>query len=138
MVWVASEKIHGCNFSVYCDGDIVKYGRRNDYITKDIPIDSGKIDTFFVESFYSAPKIVSGFHNKLGDLFKSLKEHYPTIKNYTLYGEYFGGNWIEKTESKAKPVQTGIKYTPNHEYLVFDANIQTTDGLSLWVDALDL
>lgn len=46
--WVASEKIHGSNFSVFCDGQIVKYGRRNDFLTKDIPVGEEKVDTYFV------------------------------------------------------------------------------------------
>lgn len=117
---------------------MVKYGRRNDFITKDIPVGEEKVDAYFLESFYNAPVLVQKFHNKLGDLFKSLQEVYPTIKSYTLYGEYFGGNWPEKTESKVKAVQTGIKYTPNHEFLVFDVNIKTTDGQDFWIDALDL
>lgn len=116
----------------------MKYGRRNDFITKDIPVLEEKLDTYFLESFYSAPSLVVRFHNKLGELFNSLKETYPNIKSYTLYGEYFGGNWPEKTESKAKAIQTGINYTPNHEFMVFDVNIKTTDGKDFWVDATDI
>ena len=48
IIWTASEKIHGSNFSVNCDGHTVRYGRRNDYITKDIPVGEEKVDSYFV------------------------------------------------------------------------------------------
>ena len=35
-------------------------------------------------------------------------------------------------------MQTGITYTPNHEFLVFDANIKTNDEQDFWIDSLDL
>ena len=73
ILWVASEKIHGSNFSVFCDGKIVKYGRRNDFITKEIPINEEKIDVYFLEGFFDAMNLVLKFHNKLGDLFNDLK-----------------------------------------------------------------
>ena len=34
ILWVASEKIHGANFSIHCSEKWVRYGRRNDFITK--------------------------------------------------------------------------------------------------------
>lgn len=137
ILWVASEKIHGSNFSVFCDGKIVKYGRRNDYITKEIPIKEEKVDEYFLESFYDARNLVTKFHNKLGDLFEDLKQRYKDIVSFTLYGEYFGGNWINKELGKQKPVQTGITYTPFHEFFVFDCSVATPAGLQ-WVPALDL
>jgi Rnl2 family RNA ligase len=137
ILWVASEKIHGSNFSVFCDGKIVKYGRRNDFITKEIPIKEEKVDTYFLENFYDARNLVGKFHNKLGELFEDLKQRYKEIVSFTLYGEYFGGNWINKDLAKQKPVQTGITYTPRHEYFVFDCNVKTSTG-DEWVPALDL
>lgn len=134
---MASEKIHGSNFSVFCDGKIVKYGRRNDFITKEIPTKEEKMEAYFNESFYDAKNLVLKFHGKLGDLFEDLKKKYPDIVSYTLYGEYFGGNWIKKDMAKQKPVQTGITYTPFHEYMVFDVNVKTATG-DFWVPALDI
>jgi len=77
------------------------------------------------------------FHSKLGDLFNDLKERYKDIISYTIYGEYFGGNWITKDISKHKPVQTGITYTPFHEFFAFDVNVKTVTG-DQWVPAIDL
>lgn len=77
------------------------------------------------------------FHNKLGDLFKDLQNHYEDILSFTIYGEYFGGNWITKEPTKAKAVQTGITYTPNHEFFAFDVNVKTSTG-DLWIPATDL
>lgn len=38
IVWVASEKIHGSNFSIHFNGETVRYGRRTDFLSKDIPV----------------------------------------------------------------------------------------------------
>jgi len=57
--------------------------------------------------------------------------------SFTLYGEYFGGNWIKKDIAKQKAVQTGITYTPFHEFMVFDVNIKTQTG-DFWVPVTDI
>jgi Rnl2 family RNA ligase len=115
----------------------VKYGRRNDFITKEIPIKEEKMEGYFQESFYDAKNLVLKFHSKLGDLFEDLKKKYPDIISYTLYGEYFGGNWIKKDMAKQKAVQTGITYTPFHEYMVFDVTVKTPGG-DVWVPATEI
>jgi hypothetical protein len=33
LAWVASEKIHGANFSIHCSGQTIRYGRRKDFLT---------------------------------------------------------------------------------------------------------
>lgn len=64
----------------------MKYGRRNDFITKEIPIEADKVDTYFLENFYDARNLVLKFHNKLGDLFKDLQSHYKDLLSFTIYG----------------------------------------------------
>lgn len=39
---------------------------------------------------------------------------------FSLYGEYFGGNYPGVVNKAQKPVQKGVSYTPNHEFFVFD------------------
>lgn len=46
-MWVASEKIHGSNFSVHCSGDKVRYGRRTDFLSDEIDMDSDDPGKYF-------------------------------------------------------------------------------------------
>lgn len=43
---------------------------------------------------------------------------YPDLVNFTIYGEYFGGNWPVDDpayqKNGPKHVQKGVYYTPNH------------------------
>ena len=34
ILWTASEKIHGSNFSIHFNGETVRYGRRTDFLSK--------------------------------------------------------------------------------------------------------
>lgn len=86
VLWVASEKIHGANFSVWCDGKIVRYGRRKDFITKDIPVEEKQLDEYFLEPFFNANRLVGRFHHRLGMIFKRLQEKFKGVTSYTLYG----------------------------------------------------
>ena len=117
ILWVASEKIHGSNFSVHFNGETACYGRRTDFLTKEIPVPCEKFDDYFKESFYDAKKLVARFHNKLADIYTRIKEFDPKMIKFAVYGEYFGGNWPEKDPNFVKgpkAVQKGVYYTPNH------------------------
>ena len=144
MLWVASEKIHGSNFSVHVFGNFAKYGRRSDFITKEIPLpleNVNKIDEYFIESFYDARNIVKGFHNNLSDVWKALSEDFPEMNRFSLFGEYFGGNWPAEhklaIKDGPKHIQQGIYYTPKHEFMAFDIYVCLKDQ-SFWVDVTDL
>lgn len=135
-MWVASEKIHGSNFSVHCSGNKARYGRRTDFLTDDIEIpceDPGKL---FKESFLDARKLVKNFHNKLGNVSNKLKELFPDMIKFSIYGEYFGGNY-PGADGKFKQVQKGVYYIPHHEFMVFDIYI-VTDKTSFWVDVTEI
>lgn len=115
--WVASEKIHGSNFSILYNGETARYGRRTDFITKEIPVPCEHPGEYFNESFYDARKLVERFHNKLADIYATIKEYEPKMIKFSIYGEYFGGNWPANHPSFVKgpkAVQKGICYTPQH------------------------
>ena len=67
---------------------------------------------------------MGSFHNNLKNVFNDLKEVYPNMIKFAIYGEYFGGNWPE-VQGKVKAVQKGIYYTPSHEFMAFDIKIFT-------------
>ena len=115
---MASEKIHGSNFSIYFNGETACYGRRTDFLTKDIPVPCDNPGEYFKESFFDAKNLVKKFHNKLPDVYATIKEYDPKMLKFSVYGEYFGGLWPENhpaaVKGGPKGVQKGIYYTPNH------------------------
>jgi hypothetical protein len=58
ILWTASEKIHGSNFSIHFNGESARYGRRTDFLTKDIPVPCAKPGEYFNESFLDAKNLV--------------------------------------------------------------------------------
>ena len=58
------------------------------------------------------------FHNNLKPIYEKIKGMYPDLVNFTIYGEYFGGNWPVDDpayqKNGPKHVQKGVYYTPNH------------------------
>lgn len=73
ILWVASEKIHGSNFSIHFNGEFVRYGRRTDFLTKDIPVPCANPGEYFNETFYDARNLVTKFHNKLQTVYDNIK-----------------------------------------------------------------
>ena len=76
------------------------------------------------------------FHNKIINIYKKLKEIYPDILRFAIYGEYFGGAF-PNIESKVKAVQKGVYYIPNHDFMAFDVRV-FTDKTTFWVDVTDI
>lgn len=74
ILWVASEKIHGSNFSVHYNGQVARYGRRTDFLSNEIPVPCKDPGEFFTESFYNARNLVSRFHNKLQTIFEAISK----------------------------------------------------------------
>lgn len=92
---------------------------------------------YFKESFYDAGNYVAKIQAKLPNIYSELKAAFPDMTKFSIYGEYFGGNWPEPTGCKFKPVQKGISYCPQHEFMAFDIKI-TTSEINFWVDATDI
>ena len=92
---------------------MVRYGRRTDFLTKEIDINSKDPGKYFNEIFYDAQNLVNKFHNKLANIYKNLKELYPNMIKFSLYGEYFGGSFPNSDE-KFKHVLKGVYYIPHH------------------------
>lgn len=117
ILWVASEKIHGSNFSIHFNGETARYGRRTDFLTKDIPVPCEDIGEYFNETFFDSKKLMAKYHNKLIDVYTTIKEFDPKMIKFSIYGEYFGGNWPVNHPNFVKgpkSVQKGIYYTPEH------------------------
>lgn len=81
------------------------------------------------------------FHNKLKDVFENIRTFEPDLLKFSIYGEYFGGNWPAdhpaNIKNGPKQVQKGVYYTPHHEFYAFDIYIVASDKI-YWADVLDI
>lgn len=111
--WVATEKVHGCNFSFYVNKKSIECGRRHGFLT----------DT---DIFHDYINIKDKYTEQLNKLYEMLKVEYKNVDYIILYGELFGGIYPNtETLSKSKPVQKGVYYSPNKEFLAYDLTIVT-------------
>lgn len=93
--WIATEKIHGANFSIW-RFDEVRFGKRSNFIN---------------ESFYGYERIADTLREQ------ALKLPHGTI----IYGEYAGGSYPGVRINGAVTVQQGVYYSPDNIFLAFDA-----------------
>ena len=79
-LWIATEKLHGANFSFWCDGKEVKVASRTQFVDG---------------TFYNCQAVINKYSDKIMNLFKALPEG---TKQITIYGELFGGNVQKEVE----------------------------------------
>jgi len=87
--FVATEKLHGSNFSIYTDGENIKCARRNDFLAKN-------------ENFHGGQLIAEQMKPKVLELHKAIKETETEDFILILFGEVTG-----------ERVQLGISYGEN-------------------------
>lgn len=112
--WVATEKIHGANLVVGCDGTSARIGKRKAWLEDDEP--------FFGWQLLRAALVeaVRGVQRELGG----------TVR---LYGEIFGGAYPHgdvPALGGLSAVQTGIWYSPAIHYAVFDVVVEDCEFLA--------
>lgn len=109
--WVATEKVHGANFSFISDGTKVQCGKR-----------SGELDRFakFYKNWYPAAE---ARFEKVLKTFKAVKALHPETRTIHIYCEFFGGHYphpeVEKIQG-VQYVQKGLWYCPHYEFYCFD------------------
>jgi Rnl2 family RNA ligase len=110
--WIATEKIHGAQLVVASDGRTTRVGRRKAWLSDDEP--------FF------------GWQLLRDRLAAAAEAAVPgpgtTVR---LYGELYGGSYPHSDVPPAPgvtAVQTGIWYTPDLRFALFDVLVQTTSG----------
>lgn len=114
--WVATEKIHGANFSITTDGTSVLYGKRSSYLGSNS-----------LSIFYNSNRIQEKYEQTAIQLFHAIKEHVD-VSFIRIYGEICGGgyqlcgrhNGIFRQQSNTKMVQKEIQYSPDNEFIAFD------------------
>ncbi|MCP4134207.1 MAG: RNA ligase [bacterium] len=108
--WVVTEKIHGANFCVHSNGKKIEFAKRKELL-------SGN------EDFFGYGTLKKTLLPKIENLFPILKEKNNTIAQISVYGELFGGEYPHpgvRPNSTVQAVQTGIYYSPNIEFSIFD------------------
>lgn len=109
--WCATEKVHGSNFSATTDGVKVKWGKRSSYIG-----DAGLCQ------FNNSHFVKDKYQSCILALFQTLQSTFG-YQMIRVFGELCGGKYtgVKSTHGKPiKPVQQGVEYCPNIEFVVFD------------------
>lgn len=118
--WIATEKIHGANFSVIYDGTTISFGRRTGILDKK-------------EKFYHYQRIEKEYSDIITELFCVIKNDTQNLKTIQLYGELFGGTYkhidIENIKGVSQ-VQSGIYYHPDIKFIPYDLYYTCSDEKS--------
>jgi Rnl2 family RNA ligase len=123
--WTVGEKIHGSNFSLWCDGEELICAKRGSFLKN-------------TDNFFNNHKVMSDHRERMSDLFVILdKEAHggfdwateleiTEVDDFVVYGEIFGGWYphpdVEKVEGAVK-VQKGIYYSPRNEFYAYDIKV---------------
>jgi len=122
--WVATEKVHGAQFVAATDGRKTRFGKRKAWLK-----DS---DNFF------GWQVVK---NDLQRAALSLFENLSPARQIYIYGELCGGHYPHedvKNNQVFSPVQTGIWYSPELEYIVFDIMVEDLEDQSCFLSFSDM
>lgn len=118
-ICVATEKIHGCNFSFITDGQSVKCAKRNSTIE-------------LLSSFHRSDILYEKYSEIVKQFFlhsqKRLREEYSIeITSLNLFGEICGGSY-PGFKSSISAVQKEIYYSNSIEFIAFDLYVSTTSN----------
>lgn len=109
--WVAHEKIHGANFSIWYDGTEVKFGKRSGFIGEGA-------------DFFKFQKLIPELTELARDTWKHY--HLKDGQNLVIYGELFGGMYphpdVERMLDVSK-IQDTVYYSPDVQFRYFDIMI---------------
>ncbi len=108
--WVLTLKIHGANYSFYCDGEDVKRGRKTDFLVD---------ETFYGDFNFD-------YSENIKEMYKFIKENISTMETLTVYGEIYGGLYnhpdVEKVQN-ATQVMKQVQYRPDNAFAVIDIRV---------------
>ncbi len=108
--WVVTEKIHGANFVLLCDGETVRPAKRKQLLDDE-------------EDFFGHKAVVARLEGPVKELWAALSAETPGLVQLAVHGELFGGGYphpdVPPVEG-VQPVQTGVWYAPGIEFCAFD------------------
>lgn len=94
-LWIATEKVHGANFSFWKTKDEMKVAKRSGFIE-------------LGEKFFNYAAVVDKYKGNLYELHKLFD-----FKDVVVYGELFGGN-----------IQKGMSYQDEQDFIAFDLVVE--------------
>lgn len=110
-LWVAHEKIHGSNFSIWYDGNEVRFASRSSFIGENA-------------SFYGFQKHIENMKQFIKNIWTMVNGsvEYGNVQSITVFGELFGGsyNHPDVPRQQSSSVQKGVYYSPGLEFMAFD------------------
>lgn len=115
--WMATEKVHGANMSIYCDGENISYASRSGMV--------GWLEQSMNVGFFNADAVVRDLSESIKKLAKSALNSLMVLgysdeqlsKSYVVvYGELYGGS-----------VQKKMPYGESQKFIAFDFVIVTDD-----------
>jgi Rnl2 family RNA ligase len=108
--WVVTEKIHGANFVLLCDGAVVRPAKRKQLLNDE-------------EDFFGHRALVARLEEPVRALWAAVAAETPGLVQLAVHGELFGGGYPHPAVAAVEgvqPVQTGVWYAPGIEFCVFD------------------
>ena len=118
--FVVQEKIHGANFSFWCNKDGIFTASRNKFLEPGA-------------NFFNWEQVLEKYRLNIQNLYDMLNKPTEVI----LYGEIYGGNYPHdnvKAVDGAQQVQSKIYYCPHNDFHGFDIKV---DGVYLPVDEVN-
>jgi len=120
--FIVQEKVHGSNLSFWTiDGEHFFSAKRTGPIEDD-------------EKFYNYDVVLREIEQNLKNIWSDLKDEVDDLKQITIFGEVFGGDYphqeLEK-DKKAIMVQKGIYYSPKNHFYAFDILINSETYLDV-------
>jgi Rnl2 family RNA ligase len=107
--WVATEKIHGANFSFVYENYQLRFAKRKAYLS-------------WQDDFFGFQEVVKKAEHQIIRFFEHLSVETDAAQ-YILYGELCGGHYPHPEvipNSQVQAIQTGIYYSPDIIFCAFD------------------
>ena len=123
--WVATEKVHGSNFSATTDGNTIKWGKRSSYIPE-----------YALSQFSNSDLITGKYHESIIRLHSIIQSRHDSNVDITVFGELCGGEYFDElsTHRRVKPVQKNVYYSPNIEFIAFDIALRGEHDMFLPIE----
>ncbi len=119
MKWVATEKVHGANFSFSYENGQLKFAKRKAFLS-------------WEDDFFGFQLLVNRIENQVIALFEELSTNIEA-EQYIIYGELCGGGYPHPAvmpDENVEAIQTGVYYSPTIQFCAFDIALVETETLS--------
>ena len=113
--WVSTLKIHGANYSIWYDENVVRTGKRSGFI---------KGNSFYGDNNFD-------YTENVKEMYNFIKNNIPSMKVLSIHGEIYGGIYnhpdVDRVDNATR-VQKEVQYRPDNDFIVFDIKV---DGIIL-------